>query len=184
MLVNTVSLLSSLWLVTLTSLAFLLVDLTFFPTTYIKCSTYFPLSLKRKESLFHLLSFGLRTLMFYLSYFGILCLRQTAAKMTRRQGSDIHQSVGKRREWGASRYWVMERKENGVPGRGNKWKLPLHFYHYRTHASTTSTHTHIHIYIYMQPLSLCFTLFENTLKILTIKWLTSIKLLIENKMMR
>ena len=51
------------------------------------------------------------------------------------------------------------------------------------------THTHIHntyiyIYIYMQPVSLCFTMFENTLKMLIIKLLTSTKLLIENKMIR
>ena len=64
--------------------------------------------------------------------------------MARRQGSDSHHSVGKGREWGASRYWVMQTKENGVPCRGNEWKLPLQCYHYRTHASTTSTHEHTH----------------------------------------
>jgi hypothetical protein len=48
----------------------------------------------------------------------------------------------------------------------------------------TRTHTHTNIYTYMQPVSLCFTLFENTLKILIIKLLISIKLLIANKMIR
>jgi hypothetical protein len=50
--------------VTLTTFAFLLVALTSIPTIQNKYSTYFPLYLRRKEYFFHILSFGLKTLIF------------------------------------------------------------------------------------------------------------------------